>query len=229
MMLPLAEDALDIALLAERPILPIPKLGSSPAVEALKRRQTGHGYVVGADGVYLILNRPWLRLRAPIGAALFDAEPFGMAGPPALELAFGRIPAELARQACQHFACDLPNEAGGFIIWNEFRDTVRYRRAVVVEATPARLVYTPPIVEKGDHIVADLHSHGSAPPFWSTTDDEDDRNYTRLSIVFGSFRDNGEPPRFVARLAAASRFFPIVQNPFEPDPSGPLFTPPAFD
>lgn len=226
-MLPLAEDTLDLALLAERPILPIPKLGPSPAVTALEQRTSGHGYVVGSDGVYLILNRPWLRLRAPIGAALFDAEPFGVAGPPALDLAFGRFPAELARQACQHFKQNLPNEAGGFIIWNEHRETLRYVRATVVEATPDRLVYTPPIVEKTDHIVADLHSHGRAPPFWSVTDDEDDRHHTRLSIVFGLFQY--QRPSFVARLAAAGRFFPIVQNPFETDPEGALFRPPAFD
>jgi len=225
-MLPIAEDALDLALLAERPILPMPKLGPSPAVNALEKRMSGHGYVVGSDGIYLILNRPWLRLRAPIGAALFDAEPFGVAGPPALDLAFGKFPAELARQACEHFKQAMPNEAGGFIIWNEQRNTLRYLRATVVEASPERLVYTPPIVDRGDHIVADLHSHGNAPPFWSTTDDEDDRHYTRLSIVFGKFQF--ARPRFVARLAAGGRFFPIFQNPFEIDQDGATFQPPEL-
>ena len=219
----LASDPTALALLAERPILPMPKMGGSPAIDALFARQSGHGYVVGSDGMYLVLNRPWLRLRAPIADTQMDSEPFGPAGPPALELLCGQIPAPLLLAAAEHFRAALPNEAGGFIIWNADHSTFRFEPSIVVSATPSRLVYTPPVVSAGDHIVADMHSHGDAPAFWSHTDDEDDRHHTRLSIVFGGFGPHWPLGYYIVRLSAAARYFPVKHNPFEYDSRAPRF------
>lgn len=219
----LATDPTALALLAERPILVMPKTGGSPAVDALLARQTGHGYIVGCDGIYLVLNRPWLRIRAPIVDAQMHNEPFGPAGPLAFDLLCGEIPAPLLRAAGEHFRAALPNEAGGFIIWNADRDTFRFQPANVISATPSRLVYTPPVADRGDHVIADMHSHGTAPAFWSHTDDEDDRHHTRLSIVFGAIGENLPLGYYIARLAAAGRYFPIFRSPFETEIGAPPF------
>ena len=37
-------------------------------------------------------------------------------------------------------------------------------------------------------MVIDVHSHGAIPPFFSATDDEDDKGGVKISLVLGSYQ-----------------------------------------
>jgi PRTRC genetic system protein B len=62
----LANDPTAAALLEAVPCYPVPSMGLSPGLDALRSSRAGHGVAVGADGVMLILRRPWLALDAPL-------------------------------------------------------------------------------------------------------------------------------------------------------------------
>lgn len=221
-----AADPTALALLAERPVLVAPASGVSPAIAALEARQSGHGYVIGRDGMFLVLNRPWLRLRALVADPALSGEPYGLAGPRALDILCGLIPRDIALEATAHFRAALPDEAGGFVLWDARSGAFRFEASRALEATPNRLVYAIPTPRPGEHVIADIHSHGAAPAFWSPTDDADDVHHTRLSLVFGSFSPQAPEGRFVARLCAAGRMFKIRHSPFAPAPEAPALEAP---
>ncbi|KAJ8134833.1 hypothetical protein OY671_011954, partial [Metschnikowia pulcherrima] len=88
------------------------------------------------------------------------------------------------------------------------------------EATPSRLVYRTPVLPPDWHIVCDIHSHGTGPAFFSTTDDADDAHATKISLVFGRLDQPDGPTR-------ASPHSPEII--MKPETSNRHYLPAAFD
>ncbi|PJG47239.1 PRTRC system protein A [Sphingobium sp. LB126] len=209
----LAEDPTAAALLDDVPCYPVPPYGRSPALDALRASRAGRGLAVGADGVMLILRRPWLALDIPVTPAIASYLPYGAAGTPKAELRCGLIPREHLDRIVDCFHAALPNEHAAFILWNEATGTFAVDFPAIDEATPSRLVYRPPILSAGWHVVCDIHSHGHGPAYFSATDDEDDLHATKIALVIGSL---GRPlgPSTASRLCAAGMFLPLPRSPF---------------
>lgn len=180
----LADDPTAAALLAVVPCYPVPSSGRSPALDALRASRAGHGLAIGTDGVMLILRRPWLALDVPITQPIPAHLPYGSIGVSRAELRCGRIPRRHLDHIIDKLRAALPNEAAAFVLWNEATREFAVEFPVVDEATPSRLVYRSPILERGWHMVCDIHSHGSGPAFFSATDDSDDAHATKISLVF---------------------------------------------
>ena len=210
-----ASDPTAAAILAAVPCYPVPPIGASPAIDALRDAQAGHGLAVGRDGVMLILRRPWLAIDVAITHKPAAYLPYGSIGGPRADLRCGFIPAELRVRILDHFLAALPNEAAAFILWNETTDEFTIDYPAIDEATPSRLVYRPPAPAPGWHIVCDVHSHGHGRAFFSATDDADDIHATKIAIVFGQL-DHPEGPSTVRRLCAAGMFLPL-RSPFAGD------------
>lgn len=111
----LANDPTAAALLEAVPCYPVPSMGLSPGLDALRSSRAGHGVAVGADGVMLILRRPWLALDAPLAPPFAAHLPYGSIGDPKAELRCGRVPGEHLAAVLDHFRAALPNEAAAFI------------------------------------------------------------------------------------------------------------------
>ena len=209
----LADDPTAAAVLEAVPCYPVPPIGSSPAIEALREARAGHGFIVGSDGLMLILRRPWLKLdyRATEGPECHA--PYGEVGPDATMLRCGLIPGELLGQVLDHFVAALPNEAAAFILWNERTGEFSIDFPEIDEATPSRLVYRTPHPAPDVHVICDIHSHGAGGAFFSATDDADDAHATKIAIVAGRV---GEPggSTWVARLCAGGMFLPLPRMPF---------------
>jgi PRTRC genetic system protein A len=210
----LADDPTDLALMQAVPLLPVPQSGRSPAIAELLARPSGHGFLAGHDGVFLHVARPWLSARVPVSGPLPTGPIYGAAGPARLDLLCGLIPGTLVDAAADLFRSALPNEAGGFIVWNDESREFALQIADVLEASPSRLSYKPPLLAPGWHIVADIHSHGAMRAFWSATDDADDIHHTRISMVVGKL-DAHDPSagELIARLAANGVFAPMPRPP----------------
>lgn len=209
----LADDPTAAAVLDAVPCYPVPPSGRSPAIDALRAARAGHGFAIGSDGMMLILRRPWLRLDYRVTEGPECHAPYGEVGKDALDLLCGLIPAELLDAAVDHFHRALPNEAAAFILWHEQSGSFRIDWAQVEAATPSRLVYRPPVLGEGWHLVCDLHSHGTMPAFFSSTDNVDDAHATKIAIVAGLF-DRPGGPTFTARLCAGGMFLPLPGLPF---------------
>lgn len=212
----LADDPTAAAVLAAVPCYPVPPNGRSPALDTLREAPTGHGLAVGADGVMLILRRPWLALDVPITSPMEAYLPYGRTGPRKADLRCGLIPKLLIEEILDSFRAELPNEAAAFILWNQVTGQFTVDFPVIDEATPSRLVYRPPALSPEWHMICDIHSHGHGPAFFSATDDIDDAHSTKISIVFGRL-DQPDGPAVASRLCAGGMFLPLPRLPFSGD------------
>ncbi len=212
-MTPLAEDPTAADVLDAVPCLPVPPIGRSPALDTLRDMRAGHGFAVGSDGVMLILRRPWLEVDVPIAAPFEAYLPYGSIGEPRASLRCGLAPAALLEEILAHLRAALPNEAAAFVIWNEATGEFAVNFPTIDHATPSRLVYRTPILTAGWHLVCDVHSHGTAPAFFSSTDNADDVHTTKIAIVFGNL-DAVAGPTIASRICAGGMFLPMPRSPF---------------
>lgn len=209
-------DPTAAAILAAFPCYPVPPSGRSAELEALRDARTSHGLAIGRDGVMLILRRPWLVLDMAVTSPVTAYIPFGSAGSPRAELRCGLIPREHYDAILDHFLSALPNEAGAFILWNEESGKFAIEFPLIEAASPSRLVYRPPVVEPGWHLVCDIHSHGRGAAFFSATDDADDAHSTKLALVLGRLGQS-DGPEMAMRLCAGGMFMPLSRSPFAGD------------
>ncbi len=209
----LAEDPTAAAILSAVPCFPVPPSGRSPAIDALRNASAGHGLAVGKDGVMLIFRRPWLELDVPVSGQIAAHLPYGSAGRSRANLRCGLIPSELLDRILVRFMSALPNEAAAFVLWHEQLGEFVVNYPVIDEATPSRLVYRPPALGDGWHLVCDIHSHGHGRAFFSATDDADDAHATKISLVVGRL-GHPEGAEIAARLCAGGMFLPLPRSPF---------------
>jgi PRTRC genetic system protein A len=212
----LTDDPTAAAILGAVPCFPVPPIGDSPAIDALRAAKAGHGFIIGRDGVMLILRRPWLELDVPVSSPIAAHLPYGSVGPSKANLRCGRIPGGLLRRVLEHFEEALPNEAAAFVIWDEATGAFALDFPTIDEATPSRLVYRTPTLPAGSHVICDIHSHGRSAAFFSSTDNADDAHATKISMVFGRIDDPGGAVR-ASRLCAGGMFLPLVFSPFSGD------------
>lgn len=211
-MTPLADDPTAAAVLTAMPCYPVPATGRSPAIDALRAARCGQGFVIGKDGVMLILRRPWLTLDLPVTPAIPAYLPYGSIGATRAELRCGLIPRVHFDAIRDHFLASLPDEAAAFILWNEDMRTFRVEFPTVIEASPSRLVYNTPVPPPGWHVVCDVHSHGRLRSYFSPTDDADDAHATKIAMVVGRL-DDPAGPDMAARLCAAGMFIALPRSP----------------
>jgi PRTRC genetic system protein A len=209
----LADDPTAAAVLAAVPCYPVPPSGRSPAIDALRSARAGHGLAIGRNGVMLILRRPWLELDVPVASSMGAYLPYGNIGAPRADLRCGLAPGKLLHQIMEHFVAALPNEAAAFVIWDEATRAFSIDFPAIDDATPSRLVYRTPRLGPDQHIVCDIHSHGSGPAFFSATDDADDVHATKIAIVLGRI-DRPYGPVTESRICAAGMFLPMPRSPF---------------
>lgn len=212
----LAEDPGAALALATVPCYPVPPIGRSPGLDALRDSRAGHALAVGSDGIMLILRRSWLELDVPVAPPISFHLPYGSIGAPRAELRCGLIPGEHLASILDHFQEALPNEEAAFILWNEMSREFVVQYPVIDEATPTRLVYRTPNLGPDWHVVCDIHSHGTGPAFFSATDNADDGDTTKISLVIGRL-DHPDGPVMAARLCAGGMFFPVPRSPFSGD------------
>ncbi|PHP18763.1 PRTRC system protein A [Sphingobium sp. IP1] len=212
----LTDDPTAAAILEAVPCYPVPPIGNSPAIDALRAAKAGHGFIIGQDGVMLILRRPWLELDVPVSSPIAAHLPYGSVGPSKANLRCGRIPGGLLRRVLEHFEEALPNEAAAFVIWDEATGAFALDFPTIDEATPTRLVYRTPTLSAGSHVICDIHSHGRSGAFFSSTDNADDAHATKISMVFGRIDDPGGAVR-ASRLCAGGMFLPVLWSPFSGD------------
>lgn len=212
----LTDNPTAAAILDAVPCYPVPPQGRSPALEALRAADAGHGLAIGCDGVMLILRRPWLALDIPITPPLPAYLPYGSIGMPRAELRSGFIPHEILDRILAWFRASLPNEAAAFVVWDEQTRALSLLFPEIDEATPSRLVYRTPVLPAGQHIICDAHSHAAGPAFFSATDDADDAHATKIALVLGRL-DQPDGPTMVSRLCAGGMFIPLPRSPFTGD------------
>ena len=195
---------MDRALLAAAPVAAVPRHAPFHPLQ-----DNGHRFLLAEDGLHLEVRRPWLHYIHPLAKQAAVAIPYGAIASK-FELDFGKIGSALPQM--KEFAAkakaDAPVEAAASLLWNHIEKTWRIAYPEIIgEATASHINYHQ--VEPGpdESMVIDLHSHGHASAFFSTTDDADDRGAMKISAVFGNL--DTEKPTVAFRLCVLGLYIPI--------------------
>ena len=155
----------------------------------------GYDYVLGSGGVYVQSESAHLTARVLVAPCTVR----GLA--PVAEkvtLPHGRIPSHLLKAGLRWFR-DAPHTERFFAVrW----DGHAYRPVVPPQAgTGSSLIYRPP-----SGVVAEFHSHGRLPAFFSATDDRDEQGF-RIYGVAGRLVDTR--PDLRLRVGVYGHFAPL--------------------
>ncbi|MCP3712293.1 PRTRC system protein A [Paraburkholderia sp. CNPSo 3274] len=170
----------------------------------------GERLLIASNGVFLEINRPWIRLVRRLGVFEWRTSvPYGEAAE-LTELACGSVPAELVAGFAHMARAALPNEAGAWIVWDAATGEFRVVPLPSLSHSPAHLSYERPELRSGEWLVVDCHSHGSGSAYFSTTDDRDDQHDVKFALVLGHCH---RVPSVALRLCAKGRFEPAQAVP----------------
>ena len=195
-------DPRDNILQTLTPTLMVPKFGNFDPLST-----PGHRFLVASDGLWLEIKRAWLYARVSIASSSPSVPiPYGAIAQ-VIDLKFGKLPVTLRNQFVELAKADLPNESAAAIIWNERTDVMRLQPLGAVRAGPGHIIFNQPVLAADEHLIVDLHSHGSMGAFFSRTDNKDDRTAVKVSGVVGNLDQNEQT--FAFRLCALGTFISL--------------------
>ncbi|QUN31833.1 PRTRC system protein A (plasmid) [Cupriavidus sp. KK10] len=197
---------MDITLQQSFPTVMVPRFGDLAPLET-----TGERLLIAANGVFLEVSRPWLRLVRRV--AQFDvktAVPYGVAAE-TTDLRCGKLPAQLIGQFAEMARAAMPNETGGWIVWNLPTGAFRLAPVTILSHGRGHLQYERPALVDGEVVVVDCHSHGNFPAYFSSTDNEDDQHDVKFAFVMGNCL--AATPSLCLRLCAKGIFEPVDRVP----------------
>ncbi|KQP15165.1 PRTRC system protein A [Pseudorhodoferax sp. Leaf267] len=193
-------DPRDLALQASCPVLAAPRFGPLPDMV------NGQRVIVAANGVFVQVRLDWLdcvqRLAPPLGVPL----PFG-ALQERLQFSFGVLPIRLIEDFIAAGRQGLPNEVAGVLVYQRRTRSLRLALCAPLAASPGRIAYRRPVLQEGETVAVDLHTHGCDRPFWSAEDDRDDQGI-QVAGVFGGLHRSVPQAEFRLVLNGCYRALP---------------------
>ena len=155
----------------------------------------GFDYVLGAGGLYVQSRSAHLTARVRVApGAVRGLAPVAEK----VQLTHGPIPSALFEVGLRWFQDDPDTERFFAVGW----DGDAYRLVVPPQVgTGTRLAYAPPV-----GVVAEFHSHGTSPAFFSVTDDRDEQGF-RIYGVVGRLDD--PLPELSLRVGVYGHFAPL--------------------
>jgi PRTRC genetic system protein A len=195
-------DKRDIALQLSCPVTSVPMFSDFAPLE-----RNGERIALAANGTFLEVCRPWVRIITQVGPALATTVPFGELKE-SVEYKAGLLPRALLEQFVEWARQSSEVEIGGIITWNENTGEYALLRSKANHATSGSLDYELPQLEAGAHIIVDCHSHSHHPAFFSGTDNEDDKHAVKFAFVVGNC--NNDKPTTTARLCVRGVFKEIA-------------------
>jgi len=194
-------DKRDIALQTLTPSVMVPKFSELEQLE-----QSGHRFCIASDGLWMQVKRPWLELCVPLAQQHTVSMPYGKLEEK-MQFNFGPLPKAFLQQFLQEARDHLPNECAAWFIWDENTAEMRFEMLVADDATSGSITYQCPVLEDGEHLIADIHSHGEGHAFFSFQDNDDDRTEVKIAIVVGNV--DTDTPTMRMRLCANGYFIEL--------------------
>lgn len=168
--------------------------------------ECGQRYIAARDGLYLEVRRRWLHALWRVSSVRPASLPYG-AVTPAIRLLCGKPPKRFLARFKEAAREAFPLETAAWITWSATTGHFLYRTPEMRSRTRAHVAYERPVLEEGEYLVVDMHSHGGYPAGFSAKDDADDRGEVKLSLVIGHC-DQAQPSVAI-RLSALGHFLPL--------------------
>lgn len=158
-------------------------------------------YITASNGVFVRAKRPGLEVLLPVCMSfnggirgLFPLTPY-------IRLEAGPISTAVIRDAVFQMAAAAPNE---LLTWVGLNGA--YHLTIPEQTTTEnRCKPLDPLDLRGQNALLDFHSHGFAPPFYSTIDNKDESRGFRLYAVAGNFPS----PTLLVRVGIYGHFWQI--------------------
>lgn len=173
----------------------------------------GHRFLIAADGLWIEIKRTWLHIIWSIAQQTDVAIPYGSLRRKA-QFAFGKLPVDLIRTFAADAAAALPNEAAGWLVWNEETRQLEYLQLPPVSVGSGHIQFERPALAPYQSLAVDLHSHGAGAAFFSSQDNQDDAGEVKISGVIGSLTPEGDRlPTIEFRICALGVTIPVPVDP----------------
>lgn len=166
------------------PVEVVPRFGTFEAME-----RNGHRFLAAADGLWVECRRDWLHAIVPLALQDTTPMPFGRVTP-SVALAYGRLPVWVIDRFIATARRHHPREVGAVVTWSATTREFSYHECEVLESSASRLRQQYPALGEDDMPVLDLHSHGSAGAFFSSTDLKDTASEVIAAGVLGRVMDD---------------------------------------
>lgn len=174
-------DARDIALQSVMPTVMVPRFGTFAPLATIGQR-----LLIAGNGMWLEVNLPWIYLRQQVQRPAAIPVPYGDVTPE-LRFGFGKLPRSMVLEFIEHARERCPNECAAWVIWNQTTHVMRLQMLDDEQSVgPGHVVVNLPVLEEGEHMILDLHSHGVTSAFFSRTDNHDDRSGIKIAGVVGN-------------------------------------------
>jgi PRTRC genetic system protein A len=194
-------DPRDIVLQTVVPTVMVPR--HSPIDEM---PSNGHRFLMAGDGLWVEVKRSWLHLRLQLFHQDEIAMPYGLVTP-VFEFAFERPPRHLVETFAAHAQKEWQVEQAAWIVRNTETGEFRLVMLESIDASGSHIHFHRPVLEEGEEMVIDLHSHGTFPAFFSGQDNLDDAGEVKISVVIGNC--NQPQPSVAVRLCALGKYIPL--------------------
>lgn len=157
----------------------------------------GVRYVVAKNGLWRAIDNAWLKTLVPVAISSTAVIPYGSLTQ-SVEFLCSMPPASLWREFAALAKAKLPNEVAAAMVWNSEHDTWRLAARKSINANSGFVKYMEALLEEGEQLVVDIHSHANHPAFFSETDNCDDFGSIKVSAVLGCVGQ--EATQIVVRL-----------------------------
>lgn len=193
-------DVRDMALQQTMPTVMVPLFGKfEPLATA------GNRILAAKSGFWVEARRPGIYIRQPIALQKAVALPYGDVTA-ALETQFSHL-GQMVQDFLQAAVKALPNEVAMALIWDDERKQLRTHALQPISSSSGHIHYERPVLESGQHVVMDIHSHGRSPAFFSRTDNKDDAGDIKIAVVVGNV--DQPTPTVKARLCTLGLYQPL--------------------
>ena len=197
----IATDPRDVALQSLTPTVMVPRFG---AFERLRR--PGHRFLAAQDGLWVEACRPGIYSLQVLALQDQVAMPYGKVTA-CIELACGQLPMPMIHEFVAYARQHMPNEVAMAFIWDDEKQTIESSILEPLASSPGHIRYQRPDLQAGQHVIADIHSHGTAGAFFSKTDNQDDVGDLKVAIVVGNL--NLSQPTIKARMCTMGHYRPL--------------------
>lgn len=172
-------DVRDMVLQQTMPTVMVPLFGKfEPLATA------GNRILAAKSGFWVEARRPGIYIRQPIALQKAVALPYGDVTA-TLETQFSHLGhvlqefVETARKA-------LPNEVALALIWDDESKQLQTHTLKPISSSSGHIHYDRPVLQSGQHVVMDIHSHGRSDAYFSRTDNKDDAGDIKIAVVVGN-------------------------------------------
>lgn len=198
-------DPRDRVLLMQNPVLPMPHYGALPPLTVGERR-----YVLARDGLYVQARN--LAVNVCVRIADSVPLPFGELVV-SIELVGGLLPHAFFERMRDEALQANPNEWAALVHWQPQTRRYEWTATRSLDRSAAHIQYDASARDES-RLLLDVHSHGTAPAFFSATDDSSDAHGVYFASVLGRC-DCAQRLSVRTRLVIDGLFIPLSWHPWQ--------------